>query len=77
MHPIHLEVNKVRNNNITDCVLDEGISNSEEEAWMCPCNKCRDTREGKVETTDLTARIKKLEKKVEELTILKTQICQK
>jgi len=42
--------------------------------WQCPCSKCKDKREGRSETA-LEERINKLEKKVEELTIV--NICQK
>jgi hypothetical protein len=53
------------------------ITTSSTDKWVCPCNKCKDTRAGKEDKTweeaasDLALRVVKLEKKVEELTIIK------
>ena len=52
---------------------------SKQEEWQCPCNKCKDKREDKAEKTweeaaaDLALRVVKLEKKVEELTLITYQ----
>jgi hypothetical protein len=54
-----------------------------ESPWICPCNKCVDKRKAEQAVTweqaasDLALRVVTLEKKVEELTILNTQLCQK
>jgi uncharacterized coiled-coil DUF342 family protein len=46
------------------------VTTSSTNNWQCPCNKCKDKREGKLETT-LEEKINKLEKQIEELKIVR------
>jgi phage host-nuclease inhibitor protein Gam len=51
-----------------------GWDKVEEKVWQCPCNKCKEAREGRAED-DLATKVAKLEKQVKELKII--NICQK
>ena len=56
------------------------VTTSSTDKWQCPCNKCKDKREGNEKTweeaaSDLALKIVKLEKQIEELKIV--NICQK
>jgi len=48
--------------------------------WQCPCNKCKANRENKHEASweeaasDLALRVVKLERKVEELTLINSEL---
>jgi hypothetical protein len=61
---------------VIDWTADEGVPNDEEE-WGCPCNVCKQPKEKtwKEAASDLSLRVIKLEKQIEELKIV--SICLK